>query len=72
MLKEVQNIKEIPLNDSKNGTIKVGEILNPYGKDSESVVSIAISLNTGETDWKVHIPFQNIDEVIQALQEIKK
>ena len=70
--REVKNVKEIPLNNSKNGTIKIGELVNPYGKDSKSVVSIAISLNKGESDWKIHIPFQNLDEVIEALQNMKK
>lgn len=67
-------IKEINLDGTKDGCIKVGVIDEPYGNGSQSVASIAISLqsNSDEPDWKVHIPKENIDEVIEALKEAKK
>jgi len=66
-------IKELSLADTKNGKITVGTIDEPYGKGSSSVVSVAISLNgTGEPDWKVHIPKDNINDVLLALQEAKE
>ncbi|KIM05832.1 MAG: hypothetical protein KN64_01525 [Sulfurovum sp. AS07-7] len=67
-------IKEIRLDGTKDGCIRVGVIEEPYGKDSESVVSIAVLLQSGsdEVDWKVHIPKENIDAVISALHEAKK
>jgi hypothetical protein len=38
------------------------------------VVSIGISLGGDEKrpDWKAHIPYENIEEVINALKEAKK
>jgi len=65
--------KEISLNGTKKGVISVAKLDEPYGKDSATVASIGISLSgdTNTPDWKVHIPIDNLDEVIQALQELK-
>ena len=65
--------KTIALSGTKNGVISVSKIDEPYGKDSPSVASIGISLvgNANEPEWKVHIPFDNLDEVIEALQALK-
>lgn len=64
---------EISLFGTENGKIEVGELQQPYGKDSGSVASIAIALSEGgEPNWKVHIPFENLDAVIEALQSLKK
>jgi len=70
----VTNINEMTLNGTKDGKITVTTVTEPYGPQSESVVSIGISLqvNAEEPDWKVHIPKANIDAVIAALQEAKK
>ncbi len=65
--------KTIALSQTKNGVISVTKLENPYGEGSGTVASIGISLN-GEADkpeWKVHIPLENLDEVIKALQELK-
>ena len=58
---------------TKEGTISVSNIQEPYGKGSESVVSIGISLkgNVEEPDWKAHIPYENLDDLIDALNEAK-
>ena len=58
---------------TKGGTISVSDIQEPYGKGSESVVSIGISLkgNVEEPDWKAHIPYENLDDLIAALTEAK-
>jgi len=65
--------KTIALSGTKNGVISVTKIDEPYGKESASVASIGISLagNANEPEWKVHIPLENLSEVIKALQEIK-
>lgn len=65
--------KLIPLNGTKKGNISLVKIDEPYGKGSHSVVSIGIVLSgeEGEPEWKVHIPLENIDEVIEALKELK-
>ncbi|RRS30286.1 MAG: hypothetical protein P794_07485 [Epsilonproteobacteria bacterium (ex Lamellibrachia satsuma)] len=70
----VTTIEEITLSSAKDGKITVATVEEPYGKNSESIASIGISLQggTGEPDWKVHIPKANIDAVIAALQEAKK
>ncbi len=65
--------KTIALNGTKNGVISVAKLENPYGEGSDAVASIGISLNGDATnpEWKVHIPLENLDEVIKALQELK-
>ncbi|MBA1432935.1 MAG: hypothetical protein FAF04_04940 [Epsilonproteobacteria bacterium] len=63
----------IPLSGTKNGVISVTKINEPYGAGSGTVASIGISLN-GEADnpeWKVHIPLDNLDAVIKALEALK-
>jgi hypothetical protein len=63
----------IALSGTKNGVISVTKIDEPYGEGSASVASVGISLagNANEPEWKVHIPFDNLDEVIEALQKLK-
>jgi len=65
--------KTISLNGTKKGVISVTKIDEPYGAGSHSVASIGISLagNADEPEWKVHIPLENLDEVIEALKELK-
>ncbi|WP_297433849.1 hypothetical protein [Sulfurimonas sp.] len=65
--------KTIPLNGTKNGVISVTKIEEPYGAGSGSVASVGISLagNSNEPEWKVHIPLENIDAVIEALLALK-
>jgi len=67
----MSNLKKIPLSNSKKGFISVTTIDEPYGKDSHKVASIAISLNGEDIQWKVHIPLDNLDEVISELQSLK-
>jgi len=63
----------IALSGTKNGVISVTKIDEPYGDGSASVASVGISLagNANEPEWKVHIPLDNLDEVIKALQALK-
>ncbi len=74
MGKSVQEIANITLGDTKDGKIEVAILDNPYGEGSESVASIGIFLSEGsrEPDWKVHIPKENIQAVIEALQKAKE
>ena len=67
-------IDEFKLSSTDNGKVEVAIIKEPYGKDSESVVSVGIFLSSdaSEPNWKVHIPKGNIDEVISALQKAKE
>ena len=65
--------KTIALSGTKNGVISIAKIDEPYGEGSGTVASIGISLNgdANNPEWKVHIPLNNLDEVIAALQELK-
>jgi hypothetical protein len=65
-------IKEFPLANTKEGKISISHIEEPYGENSKPVVSIGISLNGENVDWKAHIPYENIDDVIAALKEAKE
>ncbi|BDY12196.1 hypothetical protein [Hydrogenimonas cancrithermarum] len=73
-MKEARLIKEIPLASTKDGAITVATVKEPYGEKSSPVISLGIWLSktSEEPDWKVHIPLDNLDEVIEALQEAKK
>lgn len=66
-------IRNIKLATKKGGVISVSHVTTPYGENSDAVVSIGVSLkgDEGHPDWKAHIPYDNIDEVIDALKEAK-
>ena len=63
----------LPLHGTKNGIISIAKIEEPYGEGSGTVASIGVSLAgvATEPDWKVHIPVENLDAVIEALKELK-
>jgi len=63
----------IALSGTKNGVISVTKIDEPYGKGSSTVASIGISLagNAEAPEWKVHLPMDNLDAVIEALKALK-
>ena len=67
-------LKSFNLAGTKEGTISVSSIEEPYGKGSHSVVSIGISLkgDIDEPDWKAHIPYENLDDLISSLQVAKE
>ncbi len=73
-MKKTKLIKTIPLANTKEGIITISHIDEPYGEGSKPVVSIGISLNGEENkpDWKAHIPYENINDVIEALKEAKE
>ena len=66
---KVTYIDEIELSTTEDGRISISIVEEPYGKNSESVVSVGIFLKKDNTepDWKVHIPKENMDEVTAAL-----
>ncbi len=65
-------IAEISLAGTKKGKIFVSNITEPYGAGTDSVVSVGISLNGKDIEWKSHIPYANLDEVMEALQKAKE
>lgn len=69
MSKKVTNIKTLKLAHTKKGTISVAHIEEPYGEFSSPVTSISISIDGESEDWRVHIPYENIDELVKSLNE---
>ncbi len=63
----------IALHGTKKGVISVTKIDEPYGAGSGTVASVGISLagNADAPEWKVHLPMENLDEVIKALQALQ-
>jgi len=64
---------EIELSTVENGKISISVVEHPYGPNSDSVASIGIFMkkDNKEPDWKVHIPKENLDEVLAALHFAK-
>ena len=67
MSKEITIETTLPLANTKNGIISVSKINEPYGAGSGTVASIGISLagDASKPDWKVHIPFENLDALLR-------
>lgn len=59
----------LALHGTKRGKISISNVSEPYGKGTSDIVSIGISLNGKDIEWKSHIPYENLDEVIAVLQE---
>ena len=74
MSKTSQTISTINLSGTKKGTIEIATIAEPYGAGSAAVASIGIFLGGSgdKPDWKVHIPQDNIADVIAALQKAQE
>lgn len=74
MATQTTEITTFDLAGTKNGTIGVANVSEPYGEGSHDIVSIGISLkgDSANPDWKAHIPYENIDQLIAALQEAQK
>lgn len=68
----VTQLAKIPLAGTKKGMILISNVTEPYGTGSQDIVSIGIALNGEDIEWKSHIPYGNLDEVIAVLQEAKQ
>ncbi|MBV5278683.1 MAG: hypothetical protein J0647_06575 [Campylobacteraceae bacterium] len=66
-------LTKFALAGTKTGIISISHLEEPYGSGSFPVASIGISLkkNSEEPDWKAHIPYENLDELIAALKDAK-
>jgi hypothetical protein len=72
-MKKVKLVEEFDLSSTDIGKIVVSELINPYGEGTEPVISIAVDLEDNkEIDYKVHIPFDDLDNLISALQKAKE
>ena len=67
-------LSTFPLAETKKGVISVSHLEEPYGTGSFPVVSIGISLkgDVANPDWKAHIPYENLDQLIESLQTAKR
>ena len=71
-MSNITKIGELDLIGTKKGKITVSNVSEPYGANTADIVSIGISLTGEDIQWKSHIPYDNIDEVILALQKAKE
>ncbi len=65
----ITELGSLTLAGTKKGKISISNVTEPYGKSTPDIVSIGISLNGQDIQWKSHIPYENLDEVIALLQE---
>jgi hypothetical protein len=70
-MSQITQLTKIPLAGTKKGVISVSNVSEPYGTGTPDVVSIGIALNGEDVEWKAHIPYDNIDELVKALLEAK-
>jgi hypothetical protein len=71
MSKKMLEIETIKLAHTKEGQISIAHIEEPYGDFSSPVVSVGITLEGSDIDWKVHLPYENLDAVIKALEKAR-
>ncbi len=71
-MSKTTQLAQINLADTKEGKIFVSNVTEPYGKDTKDVLSIGVSLNGEDVQWKAHIPYANLDELIKVLQKANK
>ena len=71
MSKKTVEIETIKLAHTQEGLISIAHIEEPYGEFSSPVVSIGIIMEGSAADWKVHLPYENIDDVIRALEKAR-
>jgi len=64
-------IEEFDLAGTENGKITISNVAEPYGKGTPDIVSIGITLNGEDIQWKAHIPYENIEKLISALEKAK-
>jgi len=65
----ITQLGTLDLAGTKKGKITISNVTEPYGKDTPDIVSIGISLNGQDIQWKSHIPYENLEDVIEILQK---
>ncbi len=65
----ITEIGTLALAGTKKGKITISNVTEPYGKDTDDIVSIGVSLNGIDVQWKAHIPYENLEDVIAILQK---
>lgn len=64
----------IQYKDREKAFITIAEITEPYGDGSETVISVGSTLK-GDIEnptWAVHVPVYMIDQIIEALHDVKQ
>lgn len=65
----ITQLGTLDLAGTKKGKITISNVTEPYGKDTPDIISIGISLNGQDIQWKSHIPYENLEDVIEILQK---
>ncbi|WP_121628122.1 hypothetical protein [Poseidonibacter antarcticus] len=65
----ITELGSLPLAGTKKGVISISNVTEPYGKDTADIVSIGVSLNGKDIQWKSHLPYENLDDIIAILQK---
>ena len=65
----ITELGSLPLAGTKKGVISVSNVTEPYGKDTSDIVSIGVSLNGTDIQWKSHLPYENLDDIVAILQK---
>ena len=65
----ITELGTLVLAGTKKGKISISNVTEPYGKDTSDIVSIGISLNGQDIQWKSHISYENLEDVIAILQK---
>ena len=69
---EIIKIKNLHLAHTKEGSMSISHIEKPYGEYSEPVVRVSLTLHEDEKATSLDIPYDNIEEVIDALNKAKE
>tara|TARA_R110002074_G_scaffold295516_1_gene467118 strand:- start:80 stop:295 length:216 start_codon:yes stop_codon:yes gene_type:complete len=64
-------LKTIPYKNRENAFITIAKVDEPYGSNTESVLSIGCTLkgDIENPSWVVHIPMYMAEELAQILRE---
>ncbi len=65
----ITELGTLTLAGTKKGKISISNVTEPYGKDTADIVSIGISLNGQDIQWKSHSSDENLEDVIAVLQK---
>ena len=65
----ITELGTLVLAGTKKGKISISNVTEPYGKDTSDIVSIGISLNGQDIQWKSNITYENLEHVIAILQK---
>ena len=65
----ITELGSLDLAGTKKGKILISNVTEPYGKDTSDIVSIGVSLNGTDIQWKSHIPYENLDDIITILKK---